>query len=156
VLEASIPGFGSLRLQHLVLDYNGTLAADGAMLPGVRRRLRALSRLLKIHVVTADTFGTARRALSNLPCTLTVLPPVAQDRAKRAYVERLGPKKTACIGNGRNDRLMLKVAALAIAVIEKEGSAASALSEADVVTRNIVDALDLLEKPRRLMASLRS
>jgi len=156
MLEVSIPGFGSLRLRHLVLDYNGTLAVDGTMLPGVGKRLRALSRVLEIHVVTADTFGTARRALSRLPCTVTLLAQGAQDRAKRAYVERLGAGRTVCIGNGRNDRLMLRVAALAIAVIEKEGGAASALSAADVVARGITDALDLLKKPRRLVASLRS
>jgi soluble P-type ATPase len=156
MLQVSIPGFGSLRLRYLVLDYNGTLAVDGVLLPGVGRRLRALSRVLELHVITADTFGTARRALSGLPCRVTVLPRGRQDRAKRSYVERLGARRTACIGNGRNDRLMLRVAALAIAVIETEGCAASALSASDVVVRSIADALDMLEKPRRLMASLRS
>lgn len=67
MLEVVIPGFGSLRLRHLVLDCNGTLAVDGSMLPGVRRRLRALSRPFDIHVVTADTFSAARVVLADLP-----------------------------------------------------------------------------------------
>ena len=41
-----IPGFGTICLEHLVLDYNGTLAVDGRPLPGVRPRLRALARSL--------------------------------------------------------------------------------------------------------------
>ena len=31
MLSTQIPGFGSLTLEHLVLDYNGTLAVDGLL-----------------------------------------------------------------------------------------------------------------------------
>ena len=41
MISKTIPGFGALRLQHLVLDYNGTLALDGRLPPAVRPRLRA-------------------------------------------------------------------------------------------------------------------
>lgn len=156
MLEVAITGFGVLRLEHLVLDYNGTLAVDGEVLPGVRRRLRALSRRLDIHVVTADTFGTARAELARLPCHPVLLSPRAQDRAKLAYTKRLGAARTVCIGNGRNDRMMLKAAALGIVVLQKEGAAASALAAADLCVRSITDALDALENPLRLIASLRS
>ena len=156
MLEADIPGYGSLRLRHLVLDYNGTLAVDERLLPGVGRRLRALRRVLEIHVVTADTFGAARTALAGLPCHVSILPSRGQDRAKRAYVARLGPARTVAIGNGRNDRLMLRSAALGIAVLQAEGAAAAALAAADVVVPTVAEALDLLAKPLRLVASLRS
>ncbi|HUL91357.1 MAG TPA: hypothetical protein VLV56_03315 [Burkholderiales bacterium] len=156
MLEIDIPGFARLSLQHLVLDYNGTLALDGRLLPGVRRRLSTLSRALEIHVVTADTFGAARAALAGLPCRALILPARRQDRAKLAYVKRLGAARTACIGNGRNDRLMLKAAALGIAVLQGEGAAGVTLAEADIVIPAIAEALDLLAKPLRLTASLRS
>ncbi|HTQ74042.1 MAG TPA: hypothetical protein VMI74_07125 [Burkholderiales bacterium] len=156
MLELDIPGFASLRLEHLVLDYNGTLAVDGRLLRGVGRRLRALSRALEIHVVTGDTFGAARAALAGLPCRVSILPSRGQDRAKRAYVARLGPGRTVCVGNGRNDRLMLKAAALGIAVLQREGAASVTLAAADVVVPSIAEALDLLARPLRLVASLRS
>ena len=35
MIEIDVPGFGALRLEHLVLDYNGTLACDGMLLEGV-------------------------------------------------------------------------------------------------------------------------
>jgi soluble P-type ATPase len=35
VIAVVIPDYGSLQLQHLVLDYNGTLALDGRLLPKV-------------------------------------------------------------------------------------------------------------------------
>jgi soluble P-type ATPase len=156
MLEVSIPGFAVLRLKHLVLDYNGTLAVDGALVSGVKERLESLSRVLSLHVLTADTFGTARIALAGVPCELSILALERQDLAKKAYVERLGATEVVCIGNGRNDRLMLWSAALGIAVLHREGSAMAAVSASDLVVPDIIDALDLLDNPRRLVASLRA
>jgi soluble P-type ATPase len=155
VLKLAIPGFGRLRIEHLVLDYNGTLALDGRLLPGVKRRLKALSAKLRIHVVTADTFGRARVALRDVRCGLLVLPKGSQARAKAAYVRRLGAARTACIGNGRNDRLMLRVAALGIGVVQSEGAAPGSLRAADLVIGDVREALDLLLRPMRLLATLR-
>jgi soluble P-type ATPase len=155
VLELTIPGAGTLRLQHLVLDFNGTLACDGVLLQGVRARIDRLSEQLQVHVLTADTFGTARDQLRELPCEITLLPAQEQSEAKRAYVQRINPGSAVCIGNGMNDRLMLEHAALSIAVVQEEGAAVATLQAADVVARNILDALDLLLNPQRLVATLR-
>lgn len=156
MVSLDIAAFGALALEHLVLDYNGTLAMDGRLLPGVKSRLDRLTRSLRIHVVTADTFGKARTSLANLDCRLEILASGAEDRAKAAYVRRLGAERVACIGNGRNDRLMLKTARLGVAVIQAEGAAVQTLAAADLVLPSIIDALDLFQKPRRLVASLRS
>jgi soluble P-type ATPase len=156
MIEIAIPGYGELRLRHLVLDYNGTLACDGRLVPGVADHLKDLSESLGIHVLTADTFGKAASVFVNLPCQLETLPLENQECGKLQYVRELGSSQTACIGNGRNDRLMLKEAALGIAVILQEGAATEAVLAADVVCTNIVSALDLLTHPLRLVATLRS
>jgi soluble P-type ATPase len=156
VLVIDIPGFKELRLAHLVLDYNGTLACDGALIDGVAERLIRLSKSLEVHVVTADTFGDVKSRLKDLPCRVTVLPRKGQDQEKLAYVEALGSECTVCIGNGRNDRLMLREAVLGIAVVEGEGAAVVALTEADVVCKGILPALDMLVNPLRLIATLRT
>lgn len=57
MIEITIPGCAPLELDHLVLDYNGTLGCDGDLLPGVRELLVRLGGHLDIHVVTGDTFG---------------------------------------------------------------------------------------------------
>jgi soluble P-type ATPase len=155
-IRIEVPSFGALHLRHLVLDYNGTLAVDGALLAGAKSRLRTLGRALELHVLTADTFGRANAELRGVDCRLTVLGARAQDRAKAAYVRRLGAGSTACIGNGRNDRLMLRAAALGIAVVQAEGAARESVMAADVIVASVLDALDLLIEPRRLLASLRS
>jgi soluble P-type ATPase len=151
-----VPGGASLRLEHLVLDFNGTLACDGVLLPGVRERLDRLSQAIQIHVVTADTFSHARDELTGVACRLCVLGPGEQARAKLKYVQQLGAEQTACVGNGRNDALMMDAAALGIAVVQVEGAAAQTLYAADVVVREIGDALDLLVQPQRLVATLRT
>lgn len=156
MIELAVPGFGKLQLAHLVLDYNGTLAIDGRPLPGVRTRLKRLARSVRVHVVTADTFGKARAGLGGLNCRLEILEGGGEDRAKAAYVRRLGPSRVACIGNGRNDRLMLRVAALGIAVVQSEGASSEAVAAADLLVPSVTDALDLLLRPRRMLASLRS
>ena len=150
-----IPGMGKLALNHLVLDYNGTLAVDGVLLPGVAEGLRALAGELSIHVLTADTFGKAAQGLAHLPCDLAVLPPGEQDLAKRDFVKGLGADQCACVGNGRNDRLMLEAAGLGVAVILGEGAAGVTVAAADVVCTSITDALALLRHPLRLAATLR-
>jgi len=156
MITIDIPGFKNLRLAYLVLDYNGTLACDGRFLEGVPDRLEALSRQLGVHILTADTFGLVRQQAEGLSCQVTVLPPGNEAAAKLIFVEGLGCDQTVCIGNGRNDRLMLQDAALGIAVLEGEGAAVESWGAADVVASRITDALDLLLNPLRLKATLRS
>lgn len=155
MISVDIPGFGPLRIAHLVLDFNGTLAVDGRLRPGVKRRVARLSRQLRVHVLTADTFGRARAELRGMRCEIVILGSRRQDRAKAAYVRRLGAARTASIGNGRNDRLMLRAGALGIAVVQREGAASEALLAADLVVADVRDALDLFLELLRLVATLR-
>jgi soluble P-type ATPase len=50
---------------------------------------------------------------------------------------------------------MLKAAALGICVLSPEGSAAETLLAADIVVPNIAAVFDLLDKPLRIVATLR-
>ena len=138
-----------------MLDYNGTLALDGTLLPGVGPVLRELSEQLAIHVLTADTFGYAALELQSLPLTFSIVPAGKQDEHKKNYVEVLGAERCACIGNGRNDCLMLACAAVGIAVIQQECAAAAALECADIIAPDIFSALGLLQNPLRMAATLR-
>jgi len=156
MIGINIPGFKELRLTHLVLDYNGTIAEHGRLIPGVPEKLEVLAPRLTIHILTADTFGTVREQVTPLPADLIVIPPGDQAQAKCEYVRWLGAELTVAVGNGRNDRLMLKEAALGIALLQAEGAAVEALLAADVVAPDILAALDLLLAPDGLIATLRS
>jgi soluble P-type ATPase len=156
MIEIAVPGHRNFSIKHIVLDYNGTLACDGIPVEGVAEALNSLSDRLQIHVITADTFGEARFRLQDVKCEILILPKENQDEGKLEYVKRLGSESSACIGNGRNDRLMLKEAALGIAVILDEGTAVETLLAADIVCTGIVNALELFSNPLRLVATLRS
>jgi P-type E1-E2 ATPase len=147
-----IPGVGELELAHLVLDLNGTLSDRGELIDGVATRLAGLARDLELHLVTADTLGTADRLARSLPVSVTRIS-TGQDKAE--LVGRLGAARTAAIGNGANDAAMLRAAALGIAVVGPEGASGSAVAAADVVCRSIDDALALLEDERSLASTLR-
>lgn len=151
-LRLQIPGRRAMRLTHLLLDFNGTLARDGRLLPGVGRRLRRLAGTFTVHILTADTFGSAVRTLRGLPVHLTI---VRTGPEKRRWVNELGQRRVVAIGNGRNDIAMLQSAALSIAVIGPEGAANEALLSADLITTDVGAALDLLIVPDRIIAGLR-
>jgi soluble P-type ATPase len=156
VISVDIPGFADIRLEHLVLDFNGTLAEEGRLLASVPPLIVSLAEVLQIHVVTADTFGCAAAELAGLPLQLTVLPGGDQAVAKLQHLQALGAERVVAIGNGRNDRLMLEAAALGIAVIQREGGAFAAIVGADIIATSIVDALQLVGDSTRLTATLRS
>lgn len=156
MIDVDIPGFKHLHLEHLVLDFNGTLAVDGELMPGVAERLNNLASMLTVHVVTADTFGKVKAQMAWVPSRIVVLKGGGQDMEKLNYVEQLGAERTVCIGNGRNDRRMLEGAVLGIAVLLEEGVAGQSFSAADILCRDILSALDLLIHPLRLTATLRS
>ena len=156
MLKIDVPGSAALELAHLVLDYNGTIAVDGEPLPGVREKLGQLSKVMDIHVITADTYGTVREKLRGYPLLVKVIGPTGQDAAKEAYVEKLGQDCVVAIGNGRNDGLMLARARLGIGVIQQEGAASEVLVKGDVLCTDIVDALELLLNTDRLRATLRN
>lgn len=155
MIEIDVPGDTCYRIAHIVCDYNGTLAADGTLLPGVADAVVALAQHVTIHVLTADTFGTAAAALSGRPVQLTVLQSGPQDQSKRDYVLELGAESTAAVGNGRNDLLMIRESVLGICVLQREGACRETLAEADIVCSSPVDALQLFSSPKRLIATLR-
>lgn len=156
MMTIRIPGAGTLQLHRLVCDYNGTLARDGVLLPGVETLLHELAFDIDIQVITADTFGTVEANMTGLPVTVYVLRPGDQAAQKADLVLENGADTVVALGNGRNDAEMLKAAALGICLVEAEGAAMKTMQAADIVCRSAVEALELLSIPKRLVATLRT
>lgn len=143
---------GQTSFHRLVLDFTGTLSLGGALQQGVAERLRELSSKIQVTVVTADTFGTVREAVKDLPVDVQI---IRDGEEKARVVAGMAPGGVVAVGNGRNDIPMMAVAGLSVAVMGPEGAAAGLLASADIVVRDINDALDLLLHPLRLKATLR-
>lgn len=151
-IEISLPAKQPISVEYVVLDFTGTLSEGGHLLLGLAERLKAIASRVHLVVMTADTRGTAARELAGLPVELRF---VARGAEKAELVQRLGPARVIAIGNGRNDAAMVKLAAVGIAVLGKEGTAGELIQVADVVAPDIGAALDMLLDPTRLIATLR-
>jgi len=155
MIRIDIPGWGNMDIENLVLDLNGTIATDGKIPSEVKEKINSLSKKTKIYILTADTQGTASVEISDMEVELVKVSEKDSAEVKLRVLESLDPTSTVAIGNGNNDHLILKEAALGIAVLGDEGISASTMKNADIVVKNISDALDLFLKPKRLMATLR-
>jgi P-type E1-E2 ATPase len=155
MINVSIPGFGDLELRHVVFDYNGTLALDGKISEQVRHDIIEMNQNLNLHVVTADTYGRAKSELRDLPVQVHLLEPGKEAEQKLQYVRSLQSKSVVAVGNGNNDRQMLKEARLGIMLLGAEGGATAALRSADMIVENIGEVFGLLQNPLRLKATLR-
>jgi len=155
MFEIDIPGFGPVRLEHLVSDFTGTLSLAGRLLPGVRGQLTTIAGFMQVHVLTADTFGMAKDELEGVPCDICILTGDNHDVQKEEYVRKVDAERAIAFGNGNNDRRMLRAARVGIAVSQGEGCSVEALCAADVHVTGADIGLDLLLHPRRLKATLR-
>lgn len=155
MIELNIPGRGLIQLQHLVCDVNGTLAVDGQLREGVMLRLSSLRDRLTLHLLTADTHGKQETIDQQLNLKAVRIQPGNEAEQKASYVQNLGAGVSVAIGQGANDAGMLRSAVLGICVLSPEGTAVETLLQADLVAASINEALDLLEKPLRIVATLR-
>ena len=155
MIEITIPGKRNYTIENLILDLNGTIALDGTIIKGVRKKLALLSQKLDVIVVTADTNKNAERLLRDLPVTVYTIEEAEENNQKLGVVLQKGKNNTISIGNGCNDVSMLRESAIGICTVGGEGASAEAMIASDLVIPTINDALDLLLKPHRLKATLR-
>ena len=155
-MRVVVPGGDTYEIENLVLDMNGTIALDGELLEGVEERLALLRSMVRVVIITADTHGGVRRLEQRLGLETIVLKEGDESSQKLEFVRQLGVERSLAIGNGSNDALMLKESAIGVCVIGEEGASTLALLSADIVVTDVRDALDLLLKPDRLVATLRS
>lgn len=154
-MKINIPGGEIFEIKHIVSDYNGTIALDGKLIEGVADLINELSMDIKFHVITADTFGSVKKELQGINCEIFKIGNEKQDQAKAEYIQKLGAANVVALGNGKNDLLMLKKAALGIGVLHHEGIYTQTLLASDIVCQNPIDAIEYFKNPKKLIATLR-
>ena len=155
MVRIDIPGWGTIDIENIVLDMNGTIATDGAIPAEVKEKINVLSEKVKLFILTADIQGTADEETRDMNVELVKILGEDSKTGKWEFLKTFDLEKTAAIGNGNNDQLILKESALGIIVLGDEGLSVSSIKNADIVVKNISDALDLFLKPKRLIATLR-
>lgn len=150
-----IPYFKNLSLVHIVCDYNGTIAKDGVVLPQIKALFEQLAISYTLHVITSDTFGSVTAQLEGYNAQIKILSTQDHTAEKAAFLMALGAEQCAAMGNGNNDKEMLRAAAVGIAILGDEGCSVDTLMSANIVCKNSAEALELFLKPKRLIATLR-
>jgi len=156
MIKIEILWFKTIKAEHLVLDFNGTLAIDVLFIEGVIGQLVHISVTLHAHVRTADTFSSVQNEIRGLPITIIIPETTEQNKQKSDSVKNSGSESIIAIGNGKNDVLMLKEAFLSIGIIQAEGAFFQVLSNNQFLCSSVIDALSLLNNPKRLVATLRN
>lgn len=151
-----IPGREDIVIKNIVFDYNGTIAENGKLIAGVKERINLLAKQANVYILTADTYGTVEKECMNIDCKILTFPKENAGESKRKTVEKIEASKTICIGNGFNDISMFEESILSIAVIEGEGVSAKLLNKADIVTRSIIEAIDIIISKNMIKATLRN
>ena len=141
-------------IETIVIDFNGTLAVDGVLVPGIKKKLQQLSKMVKVVVLTGDTYGTAGEQMEGSGVEIHSFTSGNAGRMKADFMNGLNPERTAAIGNGYNDQMMSEVAGLSIAVIGDEGCYGKLLDKVDIIVVDIHKALDLFLHPKRIKATL--
>ena len=154
MISIDIPGWENITIENIVLDLNGTIATDGKISVDVKEKIKALSQKAKVYILTADTQGTAGDESKDIGIELVKIPGEDSKNKKFEFLKTLNLEKTTVIGNGNNDQLILREAALGIAILGDEGVSGLALKNAEILVKSISDALDLFLKPKRLIATL--
>ena len=111
---------------------------------------------VNIYVLTADTYGTVKEECKDMDVEVLTFPKENAGESKREIVKRLGGEKTLCVGNGFNDIPMFEEAVLSIAVIEGEGACGKLFFHADIVSRSITEALEIILDENKMKATLRN
>jgi soluble P-type ATPase len=155
MININIPGWGDMEIENIVLDLNGTIATDGTIQPKVKEKIGSLADRVKIYILTADTQETATDEAKDMNAELLKVTKGNTTQGKFEFLKALDLERTVAVGNGNNDQLILREAGLGIAVLGEEGLSVSVIKHADIIVKNISDALDLFLKPKRLIATLR-
>ena len=156
MISVNIPGREeSIRIEHVVLDYNGTIACDGRLIEGAAERIGELSKLAKVYILTADTYGTVRQQCEGIGAEVKTFAHAGAAVCKEEIVRELG-EHVCVIGNGFNDIQMMDLSELGICVIDREGAYSGLINHSDIIVNNALDALDLLLKTDRIKADLRN
>ncbi|WP_421920249.1 hypothetical protein [Marinifilum sp.] len=152
-LNYSVPGVGTITIDTLVLDSNGTLTVKGEMVPGVVERIHRLQMLgVNVVMISSDQRGNARDlALSSGIAYYEA----NNSREKEDVLLSLGSRNVAAIGNARIDIGLFVQSVVSVATLQGEGIHKDIIDHVDVILPSINDALDFFLDEDTFIATMK-
>ena len=104
-----IPGLGDRAIGIVICDYTGALSCRGRLAPSVKELLNELRTRVDLHILTADSNGTADSELMGIAMPHHLRKEAGQhDTEKREFVEQFALEHVAAFGNGNSGRQLLQ------------------------------------------------
>ncbi|NOU59510.1 hypothetical protein [Marinifilum caeruleilacunae] len=152
-LDYAVPGVGTITIDTLVVDSNGTLTVKGEMVPGVVERIHRLQMLgVNVVMISSDQRGNARDlALSSGIAYYEA----NNSREKEDVLLSLGSKNVAAIGNARIDIGLFVQSLVSVATLQAEGIHKDIIDHVDVILPSINDALDFFLDSDTFIATMK-
>ncbi|BEP30055.1 HAD family hydrolase [Helicovermis profundi] len=151
----NIPNYDEIHIKNIVFDMNGTIAENGIIDEENRLRILELSKIYKVFILTADTYGTIERYFTDTKVCVNILKSSNGTKEKKEFIEKIGKTNTIAVGNGSNDAEMIKTAKLGICIIGSEGASKKALLNSDIIFNSFKDVYKALMNTKRIIATLR-
>ncbi len=147
------PEVGEIELNTIILDLNGTLAVNGAIVEGAEDRIIQLrEKGYQIVLFTGDQRGNAAQLAEKIGVEVKK---AGKSEEKEKLTLELDVNKTVAIGNARIDIGTFKHTKLRIATLQAEGIHTGILPYVDIIVPSINDALDLLLNENTFNATMR-
>jgi len=121
-----------LRIEYILIDFEGTLAVDRRVHPKAKDKMNLLSRRTKIYVLAQGQDQAVEEVLKKVKAEIVHLKEGESSQGKLNLLNKLGPQQTVAVGNGQDDVAMVEAAGLGICVISKEGTASETVEKADL------------------------
>ncbi|MFO8017527.1 MAG: hypothetical protein R6U96_02730 [Promethearchaeia archaeon] len=156
-MKIEIPNYGTLTIQNVIFDINGTLQFEGKVSEGLIQKFKELEKEYHVYLVSSDTRGNLAELAKKLDTDYIKIDDqeITATEGKKNELLKLGKEVTAAIGNGNNDSLMLKHAILGLVIIGNEGASTKTFLNADVVFHNPIAAINFLLEKKMIIATLR-
>ncbi len=139
-MDYNVSGVGEYNIDAIVFDLNGTLAFNGKLIKGVKKRFQKLKKLgCQLIIVSSDQYGNGRLIAKNLDVDFYSASDTIE---KEKVLKKLNIPNIAAVGNGRVDIGLFRYAMLSVALIEGEGMHSEVINSADVLFTSINNVLD--------------
>ena len=74
MVRIEIPGIDTIKVNNLVLDFNGTIATDGVIDRGIKDKIEELSQKIKVYILSADTRGNLEEITKEMGAEVVTIP----------------------------------------------------------------------------------
>ncbi|WP_372751244.1 hypothetical protein [Labilibaculum sp.] len=152
-LKYKVSGVGTIEIDTLVVDSNGTLTIKGELVSGVMERINRLQSLgVNVVMISSDQRGGARELAGSIGITYYE---ANNSRAKEDILLSLGSRNVAAIGNARIDIGLFVQSLVSVATLQSEGIHKDIIDHVDVIVPSVNDALDFFLDEDTFIATMK-